>query len=572
MIRRQQDWIFYEGHPEQIRSLSERHQLPELVARIILNRGLEQADAIEAFLEPTLNRMLSPLELQDLEPALERLVTAVRRQEPIIIYGDYDADGLTATALLVQFFRSLGLSVSSYIPDRLREGYGLQSGALPALARQARLLVTVDCGISNAEEVAQARDLGLEVIITDHHEAPEGLPEAVAVIDPKRPDCSYPFKELAGIGVALNLAIALRARLRDEGWFDQRSEPNLRTYLDLVALGTAADVVPLVGQNRILTSQGLKVLEETKRPGLVALKEVAGLEGKPLGLRDLVFRLAPRLNAAGRLGQARLALELLLTDDLPQARRIARHLAGLNQQRQALEADILHEAEAQIQRYGYHQSPALVLAGEGWHPGVIGIVAARLAETYFRPVALIGLQDGVGKGSARSIAPFHLYEGLKACQPYLLKFGGHQAAAGFSLVADQLDAFRAAFEQSVVQALGSQLQRPTLAVDAQVCLEDLDDEFFHHLERLRPFGQGNPEPVLACLEVEVLNSWVVGNRHLKLQLAGPKKMDTIAFDKADLHPLRGPVDLAFSPRLTYFQGRSLKELRVRDLGKISSRD
>ncbi|MBW1916537.1 MAG: single-stranded-DNA-specific exonuclease RecJ [Deltaproteobacteria bacterium] len=550
--------------------MSERHQLPELVARILLNRGLEEADDIEAFLDPTLNRMVSPLELRDLDPALERLTRAVFQSQPVVVYGDYDADGLTATALLLQFFRGLGLPATGYIPDRLTEGYGLHGTVLADLARQAQILITVDCGSSNAAEVAQAQRLGLEVIITDHHEVPDCLPPAAAVINPKRPDCPYPFKELAGVGVALNLAIGLRTRLREQGWFANRPEPNLRAYLDLVALGTAADVVPLIGQNRILTSQGLKVLEETTRPGLIALKEVAGLEGRPLGLRDVVFRLAPRINAAGRLGQARLALELLLTDDLDQARRLARHLHDLNQQRQALEEAILQEAETQIQRQGLLKSPALILAGEGWHPGVIGIVAARLAETYFRPVALVGLQDGVGKGSARSIAPFHLYHGLKACQPYLLKFGGHSAAAGFTLLADQLGAFRTAFEKSVIKTLGLQLPRPTLPVDAQVSLEELDDEFFHHLERLRPFGQGNPEPVLACLEVEVLNSWVVGDRHLKLQLAGPEKIDTIAFDKASYHPLRGSVDLAFSPRLAHFQGRPLKELRIRDFGKIST--
>ncbi|MFP3868545.1 MAG: single-stranded-DNA-specific exonuclease RecJ [Desulfobacteraceae bacterium] len=572
MIRRQQDWIFSSCCPQQVRTVSQRHQLPKLVARILLNRGLEQADDIEAFLDPTLDRMVSPLELGDLEPALECLSRAVFQSRPVVVYGDYDADGVTATALLMLFFRALGLAATSYIPNRLTEGYGLQSTVLPELARQGQVLITVDCGINNAAEVAQAQKLGLEVIVTDHHEVPDCLPPATAVINPKRSDCLYPFKELAGVGVALNLAIALRARLREQGWFANRPEPNLRAYLDLVAVGTAADVVPLVGQNRILTSQGLKVLEETTRPGFVALKEVAGLEARPLGLRDVVFRLAPRINAAGRLGQARLALELLLTDDLDQARRLARHLDNLNHQRQALEEDILKAAHLQIQQQGFQHCPALVLAGEGWHPGVLGIVAARLAETYFRPVALVGLQDGVGKGSARSIAPFHLYDGLKSCQPYLLKFGGHRAAAGFSLLADQMEAFRAAFEQSVIQTLGRQLPRPTLPVDAQISLSELNDEFFYHLERLRPFGQGNPEPVLACLEVEVLNSWVVGERHLKLQLAGPGKIDTIAFAKAGYHPLRGPIDLAFSPRLSYFQGRRLKELRVHDLGKLAMGD
>lgn len=568
MLRRQQDWVPYPSAPQRIQELSLRHRLPELVARILLNRGLEHPEEVEAFLDPALSRLLSPWAMQDLEPARERLVRAVLQHEPMVVYGDYDADGLTATALLLHFFRSLGVPAFGYIPDRLTEGYGLQSAALPGLARQARVLVTVDCGISNALEVAQARKLGLEVIITDHHEVPDSLPPALAIVDPKRPDCQYPFKELAGVGVALNLLVGLRARLRDRDCFRNHTEPNLRAYLDLVVLGTAADVVPIIGQNRILASQGLKVLEETLRPGLVALKEVAGLEQRPLTLRDVVFRLAPRINAAGRLGQARLALELLLTDDLNQARTLARYLNSLNQRRQMLEEAVLKEAETQIRRASLQHCPALVLAGEGWHPGVIGIAAARLAERYYRPVALISLNAGQGRGSARSIAPFHLYAGLKACQPWLLQFGGHRAAAGFTLAAENLAAFRRAFEEAVVQALGPQLQRPTLAVDAAVSLAELDDDFFHHLERLRPFGEGNPEPVLVCLEAEALSSQVVGDRHLKVQLAqASRRMEAIAFDKACYHPLHGPLEVAFSPRHSYFMGQFRPELRVLDLGR-----
>ena len=349
-MRRKKAWQVYPEQPELVAAVMARHNLPRLVARILLNRGLAAADDILAFLDPSLERLNPPFELPDLEAAAARLGRAVRQGEPVAVYGDYDADGITATAVLHQFLRELGLPCITYIPDRLTQGYGLKIDGLKELAPKTRLVVTVDCGISDAAEVAWAKAAGLEVIITDHHEIPPELPDALAVVNPKRAGHAYPFGELAGVGVALLLALGVRADLRAEGWFKQRPEPNLRSYLDLVALGTAADVVPLVGENRILVSQGLKVLEESRRPGIIALKEVTQLEGKPISYQDVVFRLAPRLNAAGRMGQARCALELLLSDDLAQARVQARYLHNLNRQRQTLEGEVLKQAEAMIRR------------------------------------------------------------------------------------------------------------------------------------------------------------------------------------------------------------------------------
>lgn len=564
-MRRKKRWHIYPDRLELVGEISKRHGLPPLVARILLNRGLSNPDDILTFLDPTLERLYPPFELADMELAAVRLGQAVRQGEPVVIYGDYDADGLTATCLLHQFFRELGLSCSAYIPDRLTEGYGLKVAALKELAAQARLLVTVDCGISDALEVAWARDQGLEVIVTDHHEVPAELPPALAVVNPKRGGEGYPFRELAGVGVALLLALGVRAELRAQGWFGARPEPNLRAYLDLVALGTAADVVPLVGENRILVKNGLKVLEESRRPGLVALKEVANLEGKPLSFRDLVFRLAPRLNAAGRLGQARGALELLLSDDLAQARIQARYLNNLNRQRQALEEEVLSQAEALIRQQGLDKRPVLVLAREGWHPGVLGIVAARLAEGCHRPVALVSLADGLGRGSARSIEGFHLFRGLTACRAFLGRFGGHQAAAGFEVTAANLAPLQEGLERAFQEQMGPEPPGPVLRVDAQVDLTDLNEDFFQHLERLRPFGPGNPEPVFVCTGVECLTSRVVGERHLKVQLAQANLVrEAIAFDQAACHPLSGPLEVAFSTRLSHFQGRTAPELRLLD--------
>ncbi len=567
-MRRKKAWQIYPEQPELMAEVMARHGLPPLVARILLNRGLAGADAIRAFLDPSLERLNPPSGLPDLEVATARLGRAVRQGEAVAVYGDYDADGLTATALLHQFFQELGLPCCSYIPDRLTQGYGLKIQGLKELAAQARLLVTVDCGVSNAAEVAWAKEQGLEVIITDHHEVPPELPDALAVVNPKRRGHDYPFGELAGVGVALLLALGVRAVLRSEGWFNGRREPNLRSYLDLVALGTAADVVPLVGENRILVHQGLKVLEESRRPGIIALKEAVELEGKPISYQDVVFRLAPRLNAAGRMGQARCALELLLSDDLTQARVQARYLHNLNRQRQALEEEVLKQARALIRQTGLESRPVLVLGKEGWHPGVIGIVAARLAEEYYRPVALVSLENGRGRGSARSIEGFHLFKGLHACRQALHKYGGHRAAAGFELAAGNLSALQDLLEQAFGEQLGQTPPRPTLKVDAQAALQDLDPAFYRHLETLRPFGPGNPAPVIVCLEVECLGSRVVGGKHLKVQLAqGGNVREAIAFDRAGSHPMGGILDVALGARVSYFKGRTHPDLRILDWGR-----
>jgi single-stranded-DNA-specific exonuclease len=564
-MRRKKRWQAHPENPELVREVSLRHELPPLIARILLNRGLRGHEDILAFLEPNLERLHPPFALPDLEKASARLGKAVRQGETVAVYGDYDVDGLTSTCLLRQFLQELGVDCLPYIPDRLQEGYGLKIPALRELARRARLLVTVDCGISDAAEVAWAREQGLEVIVTDHHELPPELPPALAVVNPKRGGDDYPFAELAGVGVALLLALGVRAHLREQGWFKTHREPNLRAYLDLVALGTAADVAPMLGENRILVRQGLKVLEESRRPGLVALKEAAGLEGKPISYRDAIFRLAPRLNAAGRLGQAKGALELLLSDDLAQARIQARHLTDLNRQRQGLEEKVLRQALNLLRAPGIRERKVWVLAGEGWHQGVLGIVAARLAEEHHRPVALVGLKDGRGRGSGRSVEGFHLFRGLHACREILPRYGGHQYAGGFEVAAGDLDALQEGLDAAFEEQVGPEPLRPTLKVDAQVELGELDTRFYHHLERLRPFGPGNPEPVLACAGVECLSSRVVAERHLKVRLAQNGCLtEAIAFDMAACHPLSGALEVAFSPRFSFFKGQLHPELRLLD--------
>jgi single-stranded-DNA-specific exonuclease len=564
-MRRRKVWQEYPERVDLARQLSSRHGFPTLIARLLLNRGLSSPEDILAFLEPTLERLASPFDLPGLEVAAARLARAVRQGEPLVVYGDYDADGLTAATLLTQFFQELGLVCTTYIPDRLTEGYGLNQPALEKLAARASLLVTVDCGVSDAAEVAWARDHGLEVIVTDHHELPPELPPALAVVNPKRGGEDYPFAMLAGVGVALLLALGVRARLREEGWFKNHPEPNLRSYLDLVALGTAADVVPVLGENRILVGEGLKVLEKTRRPGLLALKEVAGLNGRTATFRDLCFRLAPRINAAGRLGQALGALHLLLATDLGQARSQARILDELNRRRQSLEGEVLKQAKKLVEQQKLAERPVMVLGREGWHPGVLGIVASRLAEEFHCPVAMVSLKEGLGKGSARSVEGYHLFHGLQACRQHLIKFGGHEAAAGFSVAEENLSALQDAFEEAFLAQLGQTRLRPTLKVDAAVGLGDLDQGFYQHLQRLRPFGPGNPEPVFVCDAVACLSSRVVGERHLRVQLSQDGVVrEAIAFDQAALHPLSGSLEVAFSTRFSTYLGQMTPELQLLD--------
>ena len=564
-------WNLRPSGPAGSRAELERAGLPPLCAAVLCARGVDTAPAASAFLAHGPNLLHDPFLLQDMEKAVERISRAIREQETLAVYGDYDVDGITATCLLTQFLRTLGGQVVSYIPDRTEEGYGLNNHAIDALARQGvTLIVTVDCGITAAQEVEYARALGVDVVITDHHQCKEVLPQAVAVVDPRRPDCSYPFPDLAGVGVALKLALALTAPA-------QRPQV-LLDYGELAAIGTVADVMLLQGENRALVHLGLERLADCSRPGLQALLREAGCpRGQVPTTVTIGYGLAPRINAAGRMEQAGTALELLLTQDPQRGQELAQELCQLNRLRQAIELEIFQHCDQLLTHTPALSAPVIVLAGEGWHQGVIGIVASRLAEKYACPAFMISLDGDKGKGSCRSFGGFNLFGALERCAPLLDSYGGHELAAGFSIRRDNIPAFRAALCQLVEEFAGHQPMESSLDVDCEIphC-SLLSTQDVESLSLLEPFGSGNPKPVFLLRSVCVLSHTDVGGgRHLKLKLRRDGVvMDAIFFsaNTAACGIENGQrLDIAFTLQINQFRGNRTVQLQLCDLRPAPTR-
>lgn len=483
---------------EEAKDMVKHLELHPLIGQLLFNRGVTSPSEAEKFLYPTLGDLTNPFLLKGMEEAVQRVAKAILNREPIMIYGDYDVDGLTATALLKAFFSQIGVEAAHYIPKRLEEGYGLHAEAVKAMTPLGiKLLITVDCGVSNKEEIALAKQLGIDVVVIDHHEPPPEPPEAV-VIDPLQRGCPFPFKGLTAVGLSFMFLLALRRYLRERGFFNDRKEPNLKKFLDLVALGTIADVAPLLAENRILVKFGLKELENTNRPGIKALKELAGIKGGPLTYELVAFRLAPRLNAGGRMQKEEIPLKVLLTEDESEAFKLTHELEEANRLRQSVQEEIYREARLLALEQKDH--PAIVIAKENWHPGVIGIVASKLAEEFYRPTVLIALEGEKGKGSARGIPELHLRELLEGCRGFLLDFGGHKQAAGLTIKREFLTVFAEALKESVKKALGEGIPSPSLVVDASLSLRDLGPQLLDDLELLSPFGPSNAEPTFATTE------------------------------------------------------------------------
>jgi single-stranded-DNA-specific exonuclease len=550
-------------------TLSRETGLSLLMTQLLIGRGISESPHAQTFLSPRLAHLVSPLELKDMDKAVELILRSIESGQKITIYGDFDADGLTATALLLNFFSSLGVPTSYYVPNRLTEGYGLNPEAVIKIAKDGtQMIITVDCGISDAKEIALATTLGVKTIVTDHHQVPENFDPLCPVINPHRPDSSFPFKHLAGVGLAFFLAAGVRAALRERGWFRSRPEPDLKKCLDLVALGTVADMVPLQDQNRVLVSAGIERMRNSLSPGLHAIAEMASVVLSKITPYDIAFKMAPRLNASGRLGSAEMCVVTLTTTQPQVAQKLAGQLETMNTQRQSIERDIFQCIEDEISSKGIPEDRrTLIFWGKDWHRGVLGIVASRLLEKYHRPVMVLSIQDGIASGSGRSIAGFNLYQALCGLRSHLRRFGGHEHAAGLALDVSHLQEFSGAIERLAQNHLTPEDLIGTLEVDGETTLQEMDLETVRRLEALAPFGPGNPEPLLCARNVRILESRVVGDKHLKAKVKQNGAVaEAIGFRLWESHPLQGKtVDMVFTPQIDRWQGRERVQLKMIDL-------
>ena len=570
--REDRRWLLHRPEESLVRDIRGKTGLSDTASRILVNRGVLLPRDADTFLNGTLRDLSSPFRLKDLEKASLRLVESARKGERILVYSDYDADGSTGAACLVLFLSELfpTADVRIHQNHRIADGYGLKKNHLEAAARNGvKLVVTVDGGITDVEAVRYASEAGLDVIITDHHEPGEILPPAFAILNPKQRDCPYPGKEIAGVGVVFLLLCGMRRVLREEKAFRAGDEPVLRKYLDLVALGTVADMVPLRGDNRLLVKAGLEEIRHRARPGIQALLSVAGIPQDNVNEIDLAFRVGPRLNAAGRVGDATRGSELLLTDSVARALRIASDLNADNARRQREEERILREAISAVESGPPLSSLAsIVLADPGWHPGVLGIVASKIAHRYNRPAVLLWIEEEEAKGSLRTAGGFPLVDALASLSPLLTRYGGHMQAAGVALPVAHLAAFREGFDRSAREYASGRDGIPRVGIDAMIRLDEISRSFMEELERLRPFGMGNEEPVLMARNVSVRKCSLFGEggRHLKAELSGDdRRFEAVAFHRTELPA--GPdglLDILFTPQWSVFRGDRTVRLRLVD--------
>lgn len=566
MSARKKRWVLREPAPADfLASLRDRSPL---AATLLYQRGLRDRSSIAAFLSTDYKSGIhDPFLLKGMDAAARRVAAAIAEGEPIAVYGDFDTDGVTAVTLLMQAIGAMGGEIRPYIPHRMREGYGLNAEAIEQLSAEGvRLLITVDCGISNVHEVALAQERGIDVIVTDHHTPPPVLPDAYAVVNPKQPGCEYPYKQLVGVGIAYKLVQAL-ARL------GVKMPLRGRDLLDVVALGTVTDMGPLTGENRVLVQAGLESINATQRPGLKALILAAGLVQGKISAGDISFMLGPRLNAAGRIDDALLSYQLLLADDFTAARGLADSLNQANRRRQELTKEIQGLARQQVDELGKRENPIVVLDGEGYPAGLVGLVAAKLVEELGRPVLLLERGPETSRGSARSIPGFNIIEALTACEDLFVRYGGHSAAAGFTIATERLPELEARLLDYAATRLPEEMLMPALEIDADVPLGALSWDLLAQLAVLEPFGQANPQPVLMSRRVRVASSRATGaeGQHLKLRLddaAGGPSYDAIAFRLGHLAPhFAKPrvIDIAYTLEANEWNGNRNLQINIKDL-------
>ncbi len=503
-------WEFYNSDTDKVKELSEKFNISELLATVLVNREIVEDEEVKIFLNPTRSNFHDPYLMPDMKPAVDRIIEAINKKEKTIIYGDYDVDGITSITVLSKFLKERGLDVGAYIPNRLNEGYGLNKTAIKQIADEGyKLIITVDCGISGTEEVDYAYSLGMEVIVTDHHEPLEVLPKAIAVIDCKRKDNKYPFNSLAGVGVAFKLTQAIGIKLGLE-------EKEYLKFLDIVCIGTISDIVPLVDENRVIAKLGLKLVEDTRSPGVKALLIAAGY--KEVNSNTVSFGIAPRINACGRMGHERDALDLFLTENINQANKITQNLNEYNRKRQDIEKRIFDEAISKIEQEHLDKNNSIVIGSENWHHGVIGIVASKITELYFKPSILVCFEEEDGKGSGRSIPGFDLHAALCSASEYLEKYGGHEMAVGLSLKKDKFEDFRNEFEKIAKEAHTEEVVS-VIKIDKEINLKDITLESVKSLKLLEPFGEANKTPIFIYrnFRIDSIRALSEG-KHLKLTL------------------------------------------------------
>ena len=554
-------WEYYETDETKVKEIAEQFQLPTLVANILVNRNITQKDKIEVFLNPNRNDFYSPYLLNDMEKAVNRIQKAIQEHEKVVIYGDYDVDGITSITVLKRFLAEQQLQADYYVPDRLEEGYGLNKKAMEHLAKKGyQLMITVDCGITAMEEVDYATELGMETIVTDHHEPLDTIPKALAVVNPKRKDSTYPFQGLAGVGVVFKLIQAISEKLG-------LPEKAYLKYLDLVCIGTISDIVPLIDENRVITKLGLKLVAVTKNIGLREL--IKSIKLKKIDSTSISFGVAPRMNACGIMGKADEAIELFLTENVAEAHEITEKLNRYNSNRQIIEKRIFQEAMDRIAKDHIDQENSIVLGGENWHHGVIGIVSSKITETFYKPSILICFDGEEGKGSGRSIMGFDLHKALCESSAYLDKFGGHEMAVGLSLQRKNFEPFKKKF-QEIIEVSNIQEMLPVIKIDADLDLKKISLQTVEELMQLEPFGEQNKVPIFGFknLKIDAIRSLSDG-KHLKLSLKYSNGwLDAIGFNMGELveqYRIGDKVDVVGTLEINQFRDRKNLQVNLKDM-------
>ena len=556
-------WEIYQTNEEKVEELQEKYKLNRLLSTLLTNRGITEEAEITKFLNPKRSDFYDPFGMPDMEKAVERILKAIKDKEQIIIYGDYDVDGITSVTVLKSFLEERGIQVNVYIPNRLEEGYGLNKPAIDEIAKNNyNLMITVDCGISGIEEIEYANSLGLETIVTDHHEVGDKLPNALAVVDAKRKDNRYPCRDLAGVGVVFKLIQAIGIKLGLE-------EKEYLKYLDIVCVGTISDIVPLTDENRVIVKLGLKLVEQTKNLGLKEILQSCGYS--KINSTTISFGVAPRINACGRMGHQEEALNLLLSKEENEVKKLTQKINEYNKTRQEIEKNIYNEAVEQIEKEGLDTKNTIVVSGKGWHHGVIGIVSSKITELYFKPSILLCEEDGECKGSGRSIPGFDLHEALMECNDTIDKFGGHAMAVGINIKKEKVEEFKEEFEKIAKEKEVDKII-PILNLDAEIKLDDVNKEMVDSLKELEPFGEANKMPIFAFrnLKIDSIRSLSEG-KHLRLSVKDNKNIiNAIGFNMgalADTYRIGDRVDIAGNLEINSFNGVDSIQINIKDIMK-----